>query len=49
MYWEFPLWHKGMGSVSGTLGCRLNPQPSTVGYGSGVAITAALVNTVALI
>ena len=36
---EFPLWHNGISDISGTKGCRFNPQPSTVGlrirtYGS---------------
>ena len=30
-FWEFPLWHNGTGSILGGLGCRLDPQPSTVG------------------
>ena len=27
----FPLWHKGIGSVLGTVGHRFNPWPGTVG------------------
>ena len=34
---DFPLWHKRHGGVLRALGYRFNPQPGTVGYGSGVA------------
>jgi len=28
---EFLLWHNRIGSSSGALGCRFNPQPSIMG------------------
>ena len=34
---EFLLWHNGIGGRLGVLGRRFDPQPGTVGYGSGVA------------
>ena len=38
---EFPLWHNGIGSISGVLGCRFPPGAGTVGRGSGIAAAAA--------
>ena len=26
--WEFPLWHNGIGGISGALGCRPDPWPA---------------------
>ena len=37
MLQEFPLWHNGIGGISGALGCRFNSQASTVGKGSSFA------------
>ena len=39
--WELPLWHNGIGGVLRVLGCRFNPRPRTVSWGSSVAATAA--------
>ena len=38
-----------MVGISGTLGCRFDPQPGTVGEGSGTATAVAWVKTAAQI
>ena len=38
---ETVLWCNGIGSISGALGRRLDPQPSTVGEGFDVVAAAA--------
>ena len=40
---EFPLWHNGIGSISGALGHGFDPWSRTVGERSGVATAAAQV------
>ena len=44
---QFPLWHNRIHGISGALGCRYDPQPCTVGQGSGDATAAAQATTVA--
>ena len=46
---EFLLWYNRINCVVEALGCRFDPQPGTVGEGSGIATAAAQVTIAAQI
>ena len=39
---EFPLWHNRISGVLKELGCRFDPQPGRVGWGSGLCCSCGL-------
>ena len=41
---EFLLWWNGIGSLVGVLGCRFNPQPCAMGWGSDIATGKEAIN-----
>lgn len=42
---QFPLWCNKIGTISGALGLEIDPQPGTLGWGSGIAAAGAWFTT----